>query len=506
MVELQALLEAQGIPSRLGDLQDEGTVLLSVPRQQRAKARWLAVESGKVQDAEGNFDWLFGDGSPTDSRTRISQRMLESVKRETCDVIRSSDRIRNARIMVQRGPENIFATGPNRADAASVAVELQSGVERLSPREAATIRALVHGAFNILPQQIQISDDRLNNYPYLENGGALGFSDDENRLKNEVVREIQTLYRAMFNPSEFVVAVLVDLSQRRLAIREEAYNEETTLSLRTETDSQTETGTRTAGAPPGVGLNATTQAAQPEQGGERESRTKKVAKYENFPGVRRTETEVPTGELKGIAVNLVLDRNAVLRNLREEGESLPEDPQSQQEKASVDEAIGRYEQRHEEKIQNLLPKSMVNAVATVSTASFPQPAPPETITFSDTFLGWWTRNWKDIGLGVIAVVGLAIFFGIVRRSMPASVEIPTLEERVLLDDDETHRSAVEKLRAAMQEFTKEEATLADEVSQSELEGNLKKVNELSGKRPESVAAVIRTWLSGATASDLASKD
>ena len=54
----------------------------------------------------------------------------------------------------------------------------------------------------------------------------------------------------------------------------------------------------------------------------------KKSTFDNFPSWKRTDVEIPAGELRGVSVNLVLDRRAVLRNMREENVLLPEEPAS----------------------------------------------------------------------------------------------------------------------------------------------------------------------------------
>ena len=82
--------------------------------------------------------------------------------------------------------------------------------------------------------------------------------------------------------------------------------------------------------------------------------------------------------------------------------------------------------------------------------------------------------------------------------MPEPVQIPTLEESVLIEDDRIQAGEIEKLRKDVETFTQQEERLTEEISKQDLDRNLERLNDMVQKRPETVAAVIRSWMAHET--------
>ena len=241
---LQGVLDGNGIPYRITG---EGGGSIEVPRDRAGHARWLAAESGIGATKDPNLDWLFGEGSLLDTEKRIDQRLLESRRKTVEDAIRWSPSIRDVRIVVQRGPDPIYANRTNSSDTASVAVALRPGTEALARQEASTIRTLVAGAFNILPQNIGLTDDRLRSYGHVE-GPVSGISEEDDRTRRIVLSTVEDLLGRIYRPSEFVVGVLVDLSTRRSQIAKLTYKPEGVATAEKSTVRETEKTTRGPGS------------------------------------------------------------------------------------------------------------------------------------------------------------------------------------------------------------------------------------------------------------------
>ncbi len=443
LARLRSVLELEGIAYRVEGA-GEG-IKLQVAPGLLARARWLAISSAEYSGGDDNFDWIFEKGSLTDTNHKVERRVQESRRRTAEETIRASSKIRDATILIQRGPAPIFATDKG-TDTASVALELSSEVQKLTTGEANAIRTFMVGSFSLPPQNVQITDNRWNNYPYSQTVDGVDLSEEQRRLKDEILLSIHGLYGRMFSPREFVVSVLVDVSKKRSSVHEEVYDEETSLSLTREIETVVESDDLARTGPEG--------ALRPASFGAR-SGTGRVKKstFDNFPSWKRTDVEIPAGELRGVSVNLVLDRRAVLRNMREENVLLPEEPASGADTIArkawsdeFEEVLGAYLERHRNIVRDLLPRSMTNVTTQVSAVSFPRPpVREEEASLSDGVPGWFSRNWRSFGLAALGLVGLFLILGLLKRTAPP-VQIPSLEERALFGGGLVVENATEGAR------------------------------------------------------------
>ncbi|MBI4584291.1 MAG: hypothetical protein HY717_09750 [Planctomycetes bacterium] len=533
MSSLKTILDEHQIPYQVTGTNE--VTRIEVPRSQAARARWLAVQSGVFTAKDSHLDWLFGDPSIIDTDSRLNQRLLESRKRTVEDTIRWSASIRDARIIPQRGPEPIYARQTNAADTASVALYLKPGVQKLSNKEANTIRTLVSGAFNILKQNIQITDDNLNNYPHLDSTAGGAHTEDEDRTQDRILKTIEGIYARIFRPTEFVVGVLAEVSREASEVLDEFYDPEKVASAKKTASSVTENAVRNPGLAPGVGANigptgaiGAPPAAAAAASLERESRDKKENTFENQFSKKAVKTVIPPGEVKGLSVNLVVDRAAVRRILQEEEVTrlTPEEAEKAKvqdinqftipdesdpkktAKVPLDKAIQKYLEDQKKFIEGQLPVSAekVKAKVQVSAVMFPRPEPPPAIAFTERAAGWVSDYWKDVSLGILAILGLLAVVGLMKRSLPAPLEIPTLEERILIEEDKLGRDRVEQIKKEVENVVTQLKTDGDQAGKVDTSANVMlenviQANSLSKEKPDNVASVLRTWMTEVTSNE-----
>jgi flagellar biosynthesis/type III secretory pathway M-ring protein FliF/YscJ len=510
LAAMKSLLDQHGILYRIST--EGGGTALEVTRERAAHARWLAAEGGITTAKDSNLDWLFGEPSFLDTENRVDQRLLESRKRTVEDALRWSPGIRDARIVVQRGPEPIYAARTASTDSAAVAVALRPGVASLSRMEAGAIRSLVAGAFNIPPQNIQVTDDHLRKYAYLDSTAA-GLSEDEDRTQKQVLTTVDNLLRGIYRPAEFVVGVLVDLSSRRSQVVKVTYDPEKVATAERETLKETETNHRGPGGAVGVAPNVSPAgglgSAEPAgSAGEKQSREKKQSSIDNRFSNVEEKIEVPAGELKGLSVNVVLDRAAVRRVLQAEEFTRLTPQRKDSEKVqgeadivnftvegkvgagNLDQAIEAHRRSEAEFLKEQLPMS--GAKVNVSVVMFPKPEMPAVLAASTRTLGWAADHWNDLLLGTVAVVGLFLVYRMFGRALPQPLDVPALDESAL--EEET--------RAADAEIAQLEAQLASAAGGAgglpggagRLGDSVEAVNTLTRSHPETASAVIRLWM------------
>jgi len=291
------------------------------------------------------------------------------------------------------------------SDTAAVAVALKPGVEALSRREATAIRTLVAGAFAIPAQNIKLADDRLRDYPHAD-GASGGLSEEEDRTRQTVLSTVENLLGRIYRPSEFVVGVLVDLSTHTSLIQKRTYAPDG-ISIEKSSVKETETTVRSPGAVVGVDPNVSggLGAAAPVQAIDRTSRERRETTNETHISHVDEKVDVPAGEVKGLSVNVVLDRNAVRRVLQAE-EWLRMTPAEQKataeadiseftvngaKKKGFDEAVEAHRKAQSDFLLDQIPMS--GAKVNVSAVVFPKPEMPA--AGSTATLSWASELVRD---------------------------------------------------------------------------------------------------------------
>jgi flagellar biosynthesis/type III secretory pathway M-ring protein FliF/YscJ len=510
---LRGVLDGNGIPYRISG---EGGGSIEVPRDRAAHARWLAAESG-ITDTKDNLDWLFGEGSLLDTEKRIDQRLLESRRKTVEDAIRWSPSIRDVRIVVQRGPEPIYANRTNSSDTASVAVALRPGTDALARQEAATIRTLVAGAFNILPQNIGLTDDRLRNYGHVE-GPISGISEEDDRTRRIVLSTVENLLGRIYRPSEFVVGVLVDLSTHRSQIARLTYPVDGVATAEKSTARETEKTNRGPGSPVGVEPNVAAGglgSATPVPAVDSTSKERREVVSESRFSTVEEKVDVPAGEVKGVSVNVVLDRTAVRRVLQAEEflRLTPEEQKTATEPSisnftlegkrgqnNLDQAIEAHRKAQSDFLRDQIPMS--GAKVNVSAVVFPRPEMPVVAAASTRALGWAANHWSDLLLAGVAVLGLFVVYRMFRQAMPPPLDIPSLDESVLDAETEAGDEEVRTLETELATVGARHgnAGTAEEEEQDEevvlMTERVRAVKAAAKGNPEVASAVVRLWISG----------
>ncbi len=503
---MKALLESNGIEYRL-----EGTterMEVQVPRKKQAQARWLAVQSGHFSSERDNLQWLFQPSDLTDSEFRERGRYLESRERDVEDTLRWSRSIRNVKVTVQRGPQSIYASRRNLNDTALVSIRLAEGVSKLGGREARSVRRTVQGAFGVLPRNVQIVDDRGNNYPYVE--AAADLTEEENTIQGKILNEIEKIYSHIFLPSQFVVGVLVDISHTRSRVESEKFGAKPasgTLSKSSTVENAVRGPGNTVGVSPNVNATGGLGSAPPATGTtESESVEKTETTYENRFD-RTVETrDVPAGEVRAVSVNLVMDQAAVIDIIKKEGEAKNTPVQD----AEIPTKIKEYEDKQRAALEGLIPKSLEErARVHVSTVMFPTPELPPEIGVVSATGSWFWDHWKDIALLILALIGLLAALSMLRRSIPAPIEIPKLEEQLLMEEDEKNVNEVTRLQEELEAVRRghlevfsgagsqvvDEEDLGDE--KDRVAESVELLNELTRDRPEVVTSVLKNIIQDA---------
>lgn len=303
--EAATLLDRHGIPWK-PTTREDGVRGIAVPEgapHERAQALLVGPDVPAASLGPGSFK----DTSPWETQDRRNSRLREFNCHKIEQAICWNPDILHANIVLSPAPGRRalepggFRKGGSSGGSAAVAVRLRHGVAALTRREADDLCAMVSCGFNISPENISISDGYLTHWgraaSQLE---AEGLEEKEERLCARVREEIRKHYSTAFAEDEFQVGVIASVSPRRSSIEEKAVDRDNSFSLHTRTEYQ-------KGGPPSGGIMfASGEPQQPVS-------VREVSESIPLESWRKTQTDVPPGEVKGVSVIVHLDLAAVER-------------------------------------------------------------------------------------------------------------------------------------------------------------------------------------------------
>jgi flagellar biosynthesis/type III secretory pathway M-ring protein FliF/YscJ len=254
---------------------------------------------------------------------------------------------------------------------------------------------------------------------------------------------------------------------------------------------------------------------------ETQTREKKEATFDNRFSQFEESVEVPAGELKGLAVNVVLDRAAVRRVLQAEESSRLSAERRTAEKVesdsqivnftvegkvganNLDQAIDAYRRLQTGFLMGQLPQS--GARVNVSVIPFPRPEMPVEVAASRRAMGWASDHWGDLLLGSIVIAGLFLLYRMFQRALPQPLDVPPLDETALQQEALAADEEVRKLEAALASTARKVAGATVELDAEGVDqrivDSVKSANTLTRENPELASAVIRMWMAEKSAQE-----
>ncbi|HVR75893.1 MAG TPA: hypothetical protein VMT52_16295 [Planctomycetota bacterium] len=347
--EAATLLDRHGIPWK-STTREDGVRAIAVPDgAPHDRARALLVGPSDSAALLGPESPL-RDASPWETPGRLNSRVQDFNRQKLEQALLGNPAIQSANIILSGAPGRAapepggFRKGGSSGGSAAVLVRLRGGVALLTRREANDLRATVSCGFNISPENITVSDG-FRTYPgatasQLE---AEGLEEKEERTCARVREEIRRHYSTVFAESEFQVGVIASVSPRRSSIEEKTVDREKSFSLATRTEFQK------GGAPSGGIMFASGESQLVS--------VREVSESIPFESWRKTQTDVPPGEVKGVSVIVHLDLAAVERvdAQRRPGTSGDRADESPRGLAfDRDDLLDRYAARQETALRNLL--------------------------------------------------------------------------------------------------------------------------------------------------------
>lgn len=449
--EISVYLTDNGIPFRLRD----GGTAIDVPVNDISRAR-VALSAQNLPKSQGvvpGFE-LF------DSRDLMSNRFLDNVdytravQGELQRQLNQFDFIRNAYVFIREAPEQLFISDQRPSEAT---VTLDTGGQ---PLTKAQVKAVVNtvasfGGANLSPKSIHVAttDGTLLHSPSDDQFARLAGDQLEYQIEYEQSREKKLIAQFKEIGKRAVVNVSATFDWTSEEKKQREVSKGATVSS-LETSDVTEDMEREAQGTPGAIANIPDELTQRIPTG---IRTESTETLENFePSETNTTTTRRPGTLKKVTVAAFIEGNY---QQPAEGEAAAEPVYA----GLTPQEIARYK----EIIENVVGEGDEPTVVAVYDQAFetgplagaPAVAGPSMLSLEAPWFQW---TWR------IALV--ALMFLVIRSLMRRALVLPAAEEEEVVEIPEA--SPAERRR---QEIAAE-------------------VERLSQQEPQTVAALLRTWM------------
>jgi len=447
-------LREGNVPFQMGEQGDS----ILVPASRLHEVRMMVAATGLPTGGVVGLESLDG-ASWASTDVERQARLVQALQGELTRTILQIRGVEAARVHIVLPRESIFA-GQSRPSAAAVMVDMRPG-HTLSRDQVQAMTHLVTGAVPDLdPGRVTVLDSRgqlLSAAVYPEAGPGLLQSQTELRHSLEVrlAGEVQAMLEQVMGPGNALVTVRVDLDFDRRETEQvllQPASEPLVRSRQEIREAFQGTGVPPGGGMPGTatnlpGASIPVYAMGGAAGGESEwERTQTVVNYEFSQTVERV-VEAP-GQVSRISASVVLNR-----------ETTPEEEGAVARLAGA--ALGLDPDRGDELVVVGMPFDTSLADQLREGLGQPRPAP----------LPWW---WAAAGGAFLLILAMAL----AARSRARHRRRPALAV-----------ATGEQLAPALA------AQAAPPPGAAAGRGNLAELAELARQKPETVARLLRTWIS-----------
>lgn len=419
-----------------------GTEIL-VPKEDADRVVLELAGEGAMSD---DAIWKFLETSdPFVDPKQKEMRYKRALEQKLGLMIRRVEFVRNASVMVTYGSDSDKLGFVGHSAKASVQVELQEG-RTLSPKNVAAIANLVAKSVKGLDaDQVVITDNKLNSYslPKQDSGSwqATFFRDYEKQIEDDIRSRIKEAFRT--------ASVVVRITARNTQMKKES---EKHTNPKVVEDEERKSTVKPA-APASRGLKGE-DGAIPQQEPDRteqENRTKYKLDHE------KTVQDDPAGKIERITIGVLIPI--------EVGPDNKELVEAEKQLPKIEKWVLAAADAPEKSVSvQFIPSRRPEAVAAA--------AP------SETAFAWIAGHATQIALAALAVFGLLVMARVVRGA--------------------TAKDTVEELQALTAALTETQEASAQLATPAETDlGRLKQgLQDMVGKNPQTVAASLRSFMSG----------
>jgi len=409
-----ARLSENGIAWSPGQLPG-GERTISVPAASLDRAVALR-DGGTGSDRNGSSAEPVEKSSIFDTPEKLEAKLREANRRKAEQWIILNENIQVASILVSPARRQLLSSSRSAGETASVMLSLQPGVARLPPQEADAVREMVRSALGLKRESVFIIDNFGNRYDAVSEGDAPGrVLEKEEKLRTFLRNEIQSMLAKSFDERDFFVGVIVSLSPQRSTIERKEMDRAGSFTLESEFQTR-------RGAPAPGGLVSKTD------GPIGLSESIKSVPFESY---KKTQIDIPPGELKSTSVIVRLNLEAVESlTARASGSARPErlspSPAASPTAAAREAIIQQFVAQQESSLRGFL-----TPCGSVSVSVMVQPfvhvplevpvEPPRIATLEPSvglseLVNWLGRFWKPlVGIALIGGSLVLLLSAVLRR-------------------------------------------------------------------------------------------
>jgi flagellar biosynthesis/type III secretory pathway M-ring protein FliF/YscJ len=414
---------------------------LFVPAEKYNDAMVVLLNSDLMPaDTTGAFDELIKHQSPWQSNAQNAQVFLLAKQKVLGQIIGKMAGVRSASVMLSM-PERQGFGATHVRPSASVNVVME-GQKRVEKRLVEAIAGLVSGAVaEMTPQDVVVVD--------ANRGQQFTVRDAEDVVPEEafeLVHQLEQRYREKIGEVlGYIPGVIVAVNVRVdpvVSRQVEEFSYEPTEPLRSEFTRETERTERSDGGEAGVRPNTGLEIVTSGGAGSSEKTTEARNEYSEKNLTRRSNTKEIGHTTKRINVTINVPRSYFVGVYRQGKPADAPEPDDAALKEVVDGQLAQIQAQVQPLISTDVEEGVVRAhmipdreqlLAAVGLVT--AEAPPGGLE-----LVFGTRWAKPVGLGLLAVLSLAIMFGMVRKAtqqpeMPSVEELAGIPPKLPAEDD-----------------------------------------------------------------------
>jgi flagellar biosynthesis/type III secretory pathway M-ring protein FliF/YscJ len=399
----------------------------------------------RLQDVAKEDKWFRTSEDKRAQRLIVLQNWLG-------DVIAHMENIRAASVALDAPDQGDYVLA-NEKGTAAVTVWLKAGVEQLSREQVNGIAALVAGVRRTVPKSnVNIIDNHGRQYRVPGSDEADGMVSERHEqqmmYERRLARSVEEML-SFFNPVKVMVKLKIDFDRTSLETVDVDPDKVVAVETRTTTSENTSStgNSGTSGSTPGVAAAVGTGGATTST----ETKEDKLVKSEAYKKITRT-IQAP-GEVKDIAVSVLVPRDQVIEQLKARGVKVDE--------KAADQAVTAELDRLKQVIMTGL-NITEPAKVLVDAVTFTRPSLPEEKAAAGMagYMQYVTQYGGTAGLALLTLVALFFLWRMVKR--PVEVSAPSrpmalTDEELLVGldgPDESVRRA-EKVEEKVAEMVKQ---------------------------------------------------
>jgi flagellar biosynthesis/type III secretory pathway M-ring protein FliF/YscJ len=414
-----------------------------VPKEEADRIVFELAGDGAMND---DAIWKFLESSdPFLGRKEKDLRYKRALEQKLSAMIRRGDFIRNASVVITLGSDsNRIGFEGSRAKA-SVQVEIQDGA-KLTSKHVMAIANLVSKAVEGLdPDQVVITDNKLNSYALPKSDGNASLAQIWREYERDMEMDIQNRIKEAFRTASVMVRITAKNSKQKI---ERVQNS----NPRPEEEHERKVTKGPLAAPSQPLKGESVAPPQPEGGRENEQELRTRNRFD----VLKEEIENPAGRIEKISIGVLIPVE-----VGADGKELAD---AEKQKSTILEWV------------RMAADAPVNSVS----VSFIPSKRPEPVQAAATpgAVDWFGANWPKLVLGILVLASIG---GILRTIQRAGTQ-----------------ETVEELQALTTALTEEREAAVEFGAPGETDlGRLKQgLQEMVGRNPQSVAASLKSFMSG----------